>query len=70
MLPAETVGAELSMRVAYVTEAKFPQESVPVTVTVAAQVPDVEAVFVIVPGQSSLVVVAAMAAASASETVG
>ena len=44
--------------------------SVPVTVIVALQVPTVDAVFVTTPGQLSVAVVAAMAAASAPACVG
>jgi hypothetical protein len=48
----------------------FPQASVSVTVTTALQVPTVEAVSVITPGQLSTAVVASIAAASAAATVG
>ena len=68
MLPAETLGAELSMRVAYVTTAALPHESVVVTEMIAEHVPEVEAVLTMGPGQSSLAVVAAMAFASANGT--
>ena len=57
------------MRVAYVAVAAFPQESVPVTVTVALHVPTVAALFVTTPRQLSLAVVAAIAAASAVAVV-
>ena len=50
------------MRVEYVTEDALPQLSLAVTVTVALHVPTVVAVFVSVPGQSSVAVVAAIAA--------
>jgi len=70
MVPGVTVGSVLSIRVLYVVEALLPQPSVAVTVTIAEQVPIVEAVLVTDEGQSSLAVVAAMAAASAAATVG
>jgi hypothetical protein len=43
--------------------------SVAVTVTVAAHVPEVDAVFITAPTQLSVAVVAAIAAASAAATV-
>ena len=70
MLPAVGVGEVPSMRVLYIVEALLPQASVAVTVTTAEQVPIVEAVLTMVEGQSSLAVVAAMAAASAAAAVG
>ena len=57
------------MRVEYVVLAALPQESVPVTVTVAVHVPTVAAVFATTPGQLSVAVVAAIAAASAAAVV-
>jgi len=58
------------MRVLKVTEAALPQPSVTVTVIVAEQVPEVEAAVVNAPGQSSVELVANIAAASAAATVG
>jgi hypothetical protein len=70
MLPAVNTGGVLSIRVLYATEAELPAVSVTVTVMVALQVPLVDAVFVKGPGQLSVAVVAAMAAACAAAAVG
>ena len=69
-LRATTVGGSSSIRVAYVTNAALPHESVPVTVTVAVHVPVVVAVLDTGSRQSSVAVVAASAAAWAAAPVG
>ncbi len=66
MVPAVGTGAVLSMRVWYVTAALLPQPSATVTVMTALQSPTVLAVVLNAPGQLSVAVVAAIAAASAA----
>ena len=60
----------MSIFVLYVVDDWLPHISVAVTVTTALQVPTVLAANVIVPGQLSVAVVAAKAAASAAAAVG
>jgi hypothetical protein len=63
-------GGVLSILVLYVTVVALPQPSVVVTVITAEQVPTVDTVSVNAPGQLSVALVAASAAASAAATVG
>ena len=63
-------GAVLSILVLYVTAVELPQASVVVTVITALHVPTVDATSVNAPGQLSVALVAANAAASAAATVG
>ena len=67
ILPGQvSAGPVPSILVVYVVVAELEHASVTITVIVAEQVPDVLAVLVSVPGQPSVAVVAANAAASAS----
>jgi hypothetical protein len=63
-------GGVLSILVLYVTAVALPQPSVVVTVITALHVPTVLATSVNAPGQLSVALVAAKAAASAAATVG